>query len=341
MILSHMKSREKEALIIRQANRASAVGKLMLGEYDDWYDFLKADIEDLESLPRRMLKARKSDIKKRLSGEIGKFCGKNFVGMNQPKLSSLYERIKADRGLEMSLECFEVEFAKIKTEVLRGHPKHATVEISLWGLKFKYPEHFFANDIVESLTIIQRTEENLDSFKEKNHAKLKDEAENLSKLLSEHFFASRICILCCFNLVEAFLNGLAWDFSKDEKKMLALSNNQKKIIQDGSIRNKLLKYPDIIGGSQLWTEQDDPVKSFLEKVKPYRDSLVHPSPFSAPEKFGGYDKLQYLYRIDAEKAKDTVSIITKLIQALMEHIYGQEAKQPEWFQDFTQAVKFT
>jgi hypothetical protein len=35
--------RDKEASIIRQANRAAAVGRLMLGEMRHWAEFLDAD----------------------------------------------------------------------------------------------------------------------------------------------------------------------------------------------------------------------------------------------------------------------------------------------------------
>lgn len=42
--------REREAEIIRQANRAAAVGRLMLGELNPWQEFLQADVTDLEGL---------------------------------------------------------------------------------------------------------------------------------------------------------------------------------------------------------------------------------------------------------------------------------------------------
>lgn len=94
-----MKSRDKEIAVIRQANRAAAVGNLLLGKFDDWEKFLSADTDELETLPRAMLKAGTLDIQKRLSKEITHFCSENFVGMDAPKLSALYEDININRGI--------------------------------------------------------------------------------------------------------------------------------------------------------------------------------------------------------------------------------------------------
>ena len=60
-----MSGREKEAAVIRQANRAATVGRLLLGELRDWSEFLEADVADLQSLPRRQLRSGKADIKRR------------------------------------------------------------------------------------------------------------------------------------------------------------------------------------------------------------------------------------------------------------------------------------
>ncbi|MBT3322260.1 MAG: hypothetical protein HN392_08235 [Anaerolineae bacterium] len=71
---TRLSGREREANLIRRANRAAAVGRLMLGEFYSWNQFLEADSVDLVSLPRRMLKSGLRDIKARLSQEIGAFC---------------------------------------------------------------------------------------------------------------------------------------------------------------------------------------------------------------------------------------------------------------------------
>jgi hypothetical protein len=333
-----MKARAREASFIQRANRASAVGRLMLDEFDSWGEFLKADVEDLESLPRRMLKSGKADVKKRLSKEIQQFCNKNFLQMDQNKLSSLFIKIKSNIGLEMPLEDFEREFAKINPKIIHGHPRHSTVVFSLWGLQFQFPEDHLAKDVIEALSLTRQATKALDKYKEFSHSTAKEKRDDISILERKKLFAARMCLLSCFNLVEAFINGLAWDFSQEPSKMALLSEKKKKLIRDVSIRDKLLKYPEIIVGRPLWKEHDEPLNSFLLHVKPFRDSLVHPSPFNAPEKFGGYDKLQYLYRIDSNKAEETASITKELIKKLIEHIYGQTTVKPAWFKSLDRAI---
>ena len=84
--------RQREATLIRQANRASAMGRLMLGELKDWQQFIDADQMDLSSLPRRQLKSGAADVKERLSGEIRKFCNRNFHGITDSTLHACTRR---------------------------------------------------------------------------------------------------------------------------------------------------------------------------------------------------------------------------------------------------------
>lgn len=42
-----------------------------------------------------------------------------------------------------------------------------------------------------------------------------------------------------------------------------------------------------------------PLKA-VDDDPPFRDSLVHPSPFEAPQRFGGHDKLCAVYRVDVD-----------------------------------------
>lgn len=331
-------ARADEAAKIRQANRASAAGRLLLGEFHDWSQFLSPETDDLERLPRRMLKAGKVDVQKRLSKEIRRFCEQNFIGMDIPKLSKLYEEIKAHRGLEMPLTEFEATFATVKDRVLRGSPRHATVVISLWGLQFKYPEHMLARDIAEALTLLARAEKILKGHEDKSHQSVVREREQVGSAIALENFSCRACLLACANLIEAFLNGLAWDFSRAPGNIANLSEKGKKLIQDATLRDKIIKYPKIITGKALWTENDEQVKSFLEQVKPFRDSLVHPSPFSTPERFGGVDKLERIYRIDPKIARQAARISVEVIERMFRHIRGHDAELPDWLHDVEDAV---
>ena len=129
------------------------------------------------------------------------------------------------------------------------------------------------------------------------------------------------------------MNGLAWDFARNPGKISNLSEKMKRLIRDGAIRDKLIRYPEIIAGRALWTESDEPVKSFLEQVKPFRDSLVHASPFSTPERYGGLDKLEHLCRIDPEKARHATQVSVNVVETMFRHLWGHDAGLPDWFQD--------
>jgi hypothetical protein len=326
--------RDKEASIIRQANRAAAVGRLMLGEMRDWAEFLEADQVDLTNLPRRQLKSGKADIKRRLSPELERFCHVNFKGMTQERLSEMYEDIKAFRGMEMPLSEFEHRFAPANREVLKGNPAHLTVCISLWGLQFRIPEEELAKDVMEAADLAADAQGRLSRFENSHQVELLRNRDTIGTLLRQKRFAARSGLTACFNLMEAYLNGIAWDYLGTADTTL-LSNRNRKLLEDSasaSIRDKLQKYPEVIAGTSPWSLDDANVVQFLEVVKPFRDSLVHPSPFAAPEKFGGYDKLRLLYRIDKETL-DLASLITvKLIVKIHKHI-KPNAALPPWLEE--------
>jgi len=329
----NLSGREKESLLIKQANQASAVGRLMLGQFMDWNEFLEAECLDLINLPRRQLKSGKADVKKRLSASIKSFCSGNFKDMDERKLCRMYEEIKAKRGLELPLLEFEERFATLQPKVLKGNPSHLTVSISLWGLQFKIPEDLLAKDVVEAVKIASTAKSKLRAFKNSSHSEIHEKRNEIQDLIRQELFGSRSAVIACFNLMEAYLNGLAWDFLRTQKTD-SLSNRQKKLLDDSastSIRDKLLKYPDIIAGTNLWKNEDDEYQRFIDIVKPFRDSLVHPSPFNAPEKFGGYDKLRLLYRIDTEIAEMAASLTACLIKRIHRHVKGSSEPFPDWF----------
>lgn len=328
--------RSREVVRIREANRAAAVGKLLLGQLKNWQEFLEIDAIDLESMPRRRLKSGHHDVQKRLSKEIDAFCSRNFGDMTAKKLSMLYEQIKSHRGLEMPLQDFEEQFSTIKPQALRGHPKHATLVLSLWGMQFKYPEHYFAEDIQESLTRARHLSEQLKTYSDLPHTRAKQERDEIALAIRGREFSVRACLLSCFNLIEAYLNGLAWEFSRNGEAISKLSNKKRQMIEDSGrtkLRDKLVKYPEIINGQHLWDDKQDPIRTFLEEMKPFRDALVHPSPFTVPEKFGGHDKLQILYRLDLEVAENCANLTLGIISSVQMHLHGENVTEPVWLID--------
>jgi hypothetical protein len=329
--MQKISGREREIKRIIQANQASAVGKLMLGEFKGWDEFLEPDTLNFNDLPRRYLKSGSYDVKKRLSAELRRFCNRNFHNMDIPILSMLYLEIKKHRGLELPLNEFEQKFAKIRDEVLKGSPQHLTVKISLWGLQFLFPENQFVKDIIEAYKIASKSEKEIMKYQEFSHQELIQDREKLQVFLRTKFFAVRAGMLSCFHLLEAYLNGISWDFLRDLS--IDLSNRKRKLLEDStqvSIKDKLLKYPEIISGVKPWAESDADVEGLMSNMKPYRDSLVHPSPFSAPEKFGGYDKLRLFYRIDFDTLEASIELLTRILKRIHFHIHPESRILPKW-----------
>ena len=324
--------REKEANELKRSNQAAAVGRLMLKDIRSWEEFLEPSMVDYANLLRRQLKSGTYDIKKRLRKEIKSFCDKNFQGITESKLSKLYEDIKAYRGLEIPLKDFECKYGKINPAIIKGNPAHLTVHISLWGLQFLFPEDVLTKDIIVALDILYKSEAVLGKFKNKSHIQLSANQDEIKEAIRQKEFAQRAIILCCFNLIEAFLNGIAWDYCQrhDTSK---LSKRKQNLVMDTasvSIRDKLLKYPSLICGSEIPVTPNREL--FLDIIKPFRDSLVHPSPFSAPEKFGGYDKLRKFYDLNQDIAIQAVELLIEIIENIYERINGT-GRKPVWLKE--------
>ena len=323
------------------ANRAVAVVRLMDGQLRNWAEFLEPDVADYEALPRRTLKAGNYDVKKRVAKDIDRFCKSNFVGMTEQKLSELYEDIKSVRGLEMPLATFQERYARIKPSSLSGNPLHSTVHISLWGLQFEFPEKYLADDIVVALQMSIKVNKALAAWLKQSHRALIIGKPTIARLHRELKFYSRMAVLSCFNLVEAYFNSLAWEFLQAPGSRSGISPADKKCLEDTSqvsLSKKILKYHEIIVGRQIFFRDQDPFKSFIQIVKPYRDSLVHPSPFLAPEKFGGYDKLRVLYRIDVDTALLAAHATTQLIGQSHRNVARPDEPYPVWLQELVELL---
>lgn len=174
-----VKGRQAEATRIRRANRASAVGRLMLGGMSNWQEFFEADTVDLQSLPRRILKAGAKDVRGRVSKKVKKFCQRNFQNLTQAKLDLLYEDVKAFRGLKTPLKEFEQKYGKVRRSVFKDAPSHSTVVISLWGLQFKSPEDYLAKDVLQALTWAIETHSALDEYQKESHRTALDKKDIL------------------------------------------------------------------------------------------------------------------------------------------------------------------
>jgi len=64
---------------------------------------------------------------------------------------------------------------------------------------------------------------------------------------------------------------------------------------------------------------------------------MHPSPFSAPEKFGGYDKLEKIYNLDLKAVSKTVEGVIEIIEKI-ESMKGKAAPIPIWLPGIKKAA---
>lgn len=328
--------REREAAEIVRFKRAAAVGRLLLGELDGPMDPIF--IEQYADRPRKDLKAEREAIRAALRGEIAKFCRDNFQDIRPEDLARLYEPLY-QRGSSWYLPMidFTRDFGSFKPGVLKGAPLHSTIHISPWGLQTEFPEHHLMRDLAVTFNqTVEIGEGQLASYHSRTWSQVKEKQSRdvLADLIRRREASQRACLLSCFNLIEAYINGLAWDYvhthdisglSKDNRNVLTESERPVNII------DKIVKIPRLVSERDTGPHHQtrDPLKSFIDVVKPYRDAIVHASPFAAPEKFGGYDKLRKLYGLDLLTVRRAVDITLNLIGETHRFV-GSEGDLPSW-----------
>ena len=328
-----MQGREKEVAEIVRLKRAAAVGRLMLGELDGPLPAI--DLEDYAHIPRRELREEVKALRDYLKKELLKFCRRNFRDVGPRDLANLYEDIFSHNSdFSLPLQEFVQRIGELQADVLNGAPAHATVHLSPWGLQTEYPEMYLARDLALAYN------DALDAHrKESDHgrvrwhrAKGEDFRNHLATTQSRKKYAMRMCLLSCFNLTEAFINGVAWGFVQSHD-ITVLSNKKQELLTQGkpSLVEKLLKIPVIVRGGDKapLAKEVDPLATFLDLVKPFRDSIVHASPFSAPERFGGYDKLERVYELDMPTVKQAVGLSLDIVNRIHKFL-DRESDTPAW-----------
>lgn len=329
--------REREALEIVRYKKAALVGRLLLGELDAPLDAIT--VEDFIRRPRKELISERDDLRTYLRGEISNFCRRNFENVEPEDLAKLYDVVFEHRSEWFTpLIEFEREFGRLKPGVLKRAPPHATIHISPWGLQTEYPEHHLVRDLSTFLgEAIEIEERRLTPYRTKSwkEQKVQNIRPEIAALIRRRNANLRSCILACFNLVEAYINGLAWDFVQ-RHDISALNTKKKNVLTESegfvSIIDKLIKIPPLISGHDPGPlhQTRDPLKLFIEVVKPHRDAIVHASPFAAPQKFGGYDKLRKLYDLNLCTVREAVDVTVSIVKDIHQFV-GGPGELPAWF----------
>jgi hypothetical protein len=331
--------REREARAVARANRIEAVIRLCSGKIDDWDTFLRnTDAEELVRLDRHRLRRKAQMAKHRTRKLMITFNRLFFDGATEGVFEALFEEIKSGipLGLRMPVSEFESRFAPLRREVSKGRdqerPFHATISITLLGLLYEYPEWHFANDIAIAITEAREINLTLAPFCGKFDPALKRKWIEAKALAQRQVAVVRWSVIACSSLIEAYLGGLAWRVQQSEGGRLSqLSSRDRKTVEDAgpSFKDRLIRIPRILTGRELWDERDPNVRAVLE-LKHIRDALMHPSPFSVPDKYGGKDKLSVIYMLNHDIAERSVKDTYIALKRIFQHIHGVTAPLPSW-----------
>jgi hypothetical protein len=298
--------------------------------------------------PRKELVSQRDSLRVFLRGEISKFCRSNFENVVAEDLVKLYDILLEHRSVWFfPLTEFQREFGKFKAGVLKGAPLHSTVRISPWKLQTEYPEHDLVRDLAVSLNEATDIEKHrLAPYRTKSWRQIKEQRTKaeIADLIRRRDVSQRTCVLSCFNLIEAYINGLSWGYVQTHD-ISNLSRNNRDVLTESekpvNIITKLTKVPALITGRESGPLHQTryPLKSFIEIIKPYRDAIVHASPFSALARFGGYDKLSKLYELNLHTVGEAVEISVSLIGTIHRFI-GGTGELPMWFPQRTEDGQF-
>jgi hypothetical protein len=151
----------------------------------------------------------------------------------------------------------------------------------------------------------------------------------------------RATLSTAFYFVEAYLNGIAFDFvasrgatlSSEQLSVLTEWDEKKQRTKFVSTRDKLLQYPRIITGASHppLTEDNCPELAVItEKAKAFRDSIVHASP--ALERTTLLPEKEYaLYGIAIQGVSEVVDASISLVRKIEILIHGDDS-QINWLQ---------
>jgi len=325
--------RDREVIALVTHDRAVEVAKLLKGKLNG--PMRRIFPEDYHSLPRRNLRSGKASLRDGRAKELEEFCKSNFGTKAFSRLAALYERLyDSNSELRLPLKEFAALIGQPQEGVLRGAPRHSTIAISPWGLQTEYPEMHLVRDMAVAFNSAVALDAEIKQHEGTSWAKAKqDEArKHIADLHTRAKFHRRMCVLSCFNLIEAYINGVAWDFTESHD-ISGLSKNKQDVLTSGkaSILDKVVKIPEIVTGKSPGplAQDTDPLKTLKEIIKPFRDSIVHASPFSAPARFGGYDKLSKVYELTLQTARSTVDLTVDIIAQIHRFVAGV-GDCPQW-----------
>jgi hypothetical protein len=162
-------------------------------------------------------------------------------------------------------------------------------------------------------------------------------------------FFLRTAVLSAFYFVEAFLNGIAFDFcyrnsgtlnEKDRAFLLEIPAGQSKRTFV-SFEKKATHYLKVMMGTQhppLSESNCASLRIMLNEAKELRDSIVHQSP-KIHDATGEPDKTKWMLSVDMEKVTTTVDAAVQLVRDISAQL-GSHASPLDWLYSRTQEGVF-
>jgi len=278
----------------RTKMKAMVVARLLRGDFDKWEEFeTERNIADQIS-NHQMARRVSSQIGKKykdLRRETKVFISENFEHCNYNDLAKLCDAISIGFGVYQRLDDFEKDFFPLAEKHKSRVPFYAHVSISIWGLKFEFPEHHFLRDLESGLADLSEIKSRLQKF-EKREVEPKLHHDEVRELVGRERFVSRSIISAAFSLVEAFLSGLffvaATTTSVGLLKCDERFRNYAATRESASLKDRLDQTVKFISMRHK-SGEDEPFKSFVEVAKRYRDAIHHTTPFGRKDVEPGGD----------------------------------------------------
>lgn len=323
-----LSGREREALELELLEKARCVGILMKREQFDWG--IVPAWDSFAQMPRRELKAQV----KQLRSIIRQFCKSFFPGATPESLAWLYDQVLQNSGsYSLSRLEFEEKVGRLSRRVAPDIPLHAAVMVSAtFGLQFQFPEDHMCKDWAVAYNRFLEFDEVWSKLQDVRlwDITVRKHLEVIGAISRVRDFYARATILTGFNLVETFINGLAWECVHTKGSHLKPKQLDELSERTGfvSIEKKLVRYPRIIKGGRegILHDSRDPLRTFLRDVKPLRDAIVHLSPFAKPT---GYDKVEQFYSLEADQVSLVVDTCYEIVTTIWKFVKGRKSP-PAW-----------
>jgi len=263
-----------------------------------------------------------------LTKEVGCKLGVSVLAEYFPLLS---QPTRVLRLHKWKLDIMFVKFANVWGN-WKSVPPHALVEFNPSDVHFELyiPEAALYEDMCFAY----------------NNAVLTDQAEHVRSLnkpeLKARAFYKRSALLAAFYFVEAYLNGLGFDYLVRHKRSLmthqtdVLSWPEEKKLKVGLVgfERKIKEYPEAILGlnqSPLTEENCAELKFLLNQARDLRDAIVHQSPELNRETFDA-DKLKPMLALELSEVTRVVDSSVGFVRRL-NGILGAHGQDLWWLFD--------